>query len=97
MRSRRTGSPPKIARVSLRRGTGIRLAGSDALPDRRHAQPMVGEQIVVSAIVVDKFVLQGKGIESAPRLDVPCDLLGLRRKPSLRDMLLDDDDMLVMP
>ena len=51
----------------------------------------------MAAVVVDEPVLQGERIEPAARLNVPRDLLGLRGQPALGDMLLDDDDMLVLP
>src|SRR5258708_15934136 len=54
-----------------------------------------GEKLVMTAVIVDEGILQGEGREIAARLDVPGDLLDLRREPALRRMLLDDDDALM--
>ena len=50
----------------------------------------------MASIVVDELVSEGEGVEPTARLDIPCDLFGLRREPALRYMLLNDDDMLVL-
>src|SRR5665213_1661871 len=99
MRSVRTGGPPWIARVALRLSSDMMppLIQPDTMDDLRNAQTVRGQQIVVAAVIVDESVLQREGVETALRLDVPGDLLGLRRKPALRYMLLDDDDVLVVP
>src|SRR5947208_2382150 len=98
MRSPRRGVPPWMAR----RSPVLVVSIAAPLPPllcqaepRRHladVEPMRREQLVVAAVVVDEFVPQREGAELAARLDVPGDLLDLRRQAALRRVLLDDDD-----
>ena len=57
---------------------------------------MVRQEVMVAAVVVDEPILQRKGVQPATRLDIPRDLLGLRREPALRHVLFDDDYMVVL-
>ena len=53
------------------------------------------EQIVVAAVVMDKSILEGEGVEPARRFRIPGNLLGARRQASLRSVLLDHHNVLV--
>ena len=89
----RRSTPPLRPRPMARfRSSGpyLRRDGADIQPVRR-------QQIIMAAVIVDEGILQRERVEPAARLDVPGDLLGLRRQAALRRMLLDDDDVPVPP
>jgi len=75
---------------------GPRLRSADGAQQALDAQAMRRQQIVVAAVVVDEAVLQREGVEAAFGGDIPGDLLGLRREPALRHILLDDDHLLAL-
>jgi hypothetical protein len=54
-----------------------------------------GKEVLVGAVIVDKCVLQSEGVEPASLLDIPRNLLGLRRESALWRVLFDHDDVLM--
>src|SRR6185437_9021441 len=91
----RTFSPPWIASLVFAPVPMKPSVEADAPRDRRYAQSMRRQQILVAAIVMNEGILQREGIEPAIRVDVPGDLLALGRESALRHVLLDDNDVLM--
>src|SRR5215467_5151132 len=58
---------------------------------------MSTQKIVMTAVIVNERILQGKGVKQAVRFRIPGNLFCAPSKPTLWSVLLDDHDLLVTP